>query len=441
MLQKVNPLLYQFYPGGNGLGLVCNSSVHRRPLEMNMHTTGARAGLQAKRTPWHKTKKRVRGNHNWQCGSWKWHWLNKATTLFVYFVFNEGSAKSGILDVFQDNYPMNDVSPSYDNSDLLSAWDVRFYDLDNPVRQSVMETSRLASLVSNLSFTGLLGTGLLASAIQPENSIVLPALGAALLIPTAKAIQNWCRERRRPENPEPIGAVLKTAARRMSWDRPFLTVIGVAAIATTMLAVHVASPDYNYGYLKDSTSITRLAEKGANNKLFNKDNPLESAAQTIKSLSSSNRTGAQEKAETLKKASLDYLRASLANKNSAEYKKIFSVEESATIGGTPYLKDALPSSVTAQYTAQALFTVANAARTTSKEVSRDMKGYYVYSLIQLCRYANNPETKQVVNQSWKAMAAKIVVHTSNNKTSRTSFQTDIQGTVAATCYDNSFMPP
>ena len=83
-------------------------------------------------------------------------------------------------------------------------------------------------------------------------------------------IRDWCKTRRDAKEPEPIGKAVTTAARHMgkTWSKLSLAALGAAAIASTMVAAHVASPDYDYAQLKSSTSLTRLAEPGVSNKIL-----------------------------------------------------------------------------------------------------------------------------------------------------------------------------
>lgn len=319
----------------------------------------------------------------------------------------------------------------------------QFFDYLSPAQQqSLHETHKLAAIVTNISFTGLLGAGLVASAIQPENSFAIAALGAVLLIPTGNAVRKWCRQRRVPENPEPLGDVLKTTVNRIKdWGWISLAAIGAAAIATTMLAAHVAKPDYDYAYLKNSTSSTRLADPGASNKKFNKDNLLQNAAWTLTGLSEATRGNAAEKGDALKQSMIDYLRATVAKEGTPAYKNLFSAKEAETIGAAPYLRELLPASVTSQYITQAFATVKNVPLTAKgKEISGEAKTEYVQALTQLCKYANNPETKEAVNQSWLATATKVTYNRTQKTPTSSPFQKGIQEKVTEACSDNSFMP-
>ena len=289
-------------------------------------------------------------------------------------------------------------------------------------KQKESESIHISSVVVGLAYTGIWNAGLVAAALQPENNLMSAAIGAPGLLLTGCLVRDWCKTRRDAKEPEPIGKAVTTAARHMgeTWSKLSLAALGAAAIASTMFAAHVASPDYDYAQLKSSTSLTRLAEPGVSNKILESFNmqgianninsrgsttPLASAETTIKDLSSSTRGIALERTEILKQASIDYLRAALANKDGPAYKSVFQKSESQTIANSPYLKEILPDSVKTEFATEALANIsAIQVRSMGKrKVSGELKNSYTYSLIQLCRYANNPETKEAVNQNWLAM--------------------------------------
>lgn len=332
-----------------------------------------------------------------------------------------------------------------DNPDILTDWDVRDYPEDSPVRQSVMETSRLAAIVKRLSFTGLLGAGLIASGFQPEQSIGVVALGAVLLIPTALAIQSWCAQRRIPKKPEPLVDVLKTAVRRIPKRLDFsLTIVGVTAIACTMLAVNMAEPDYDYPYLQNSTSMTRLGDSNASNKSFDgRIPPLSSAAITIESLESATRFDNKERVKALKKASADYLRTTIQKQGSPEYKRLFVTYEEEIVRKTPYLREILPRSMKDQYTMQAIANIEYAARKTSRDVSIEEKRQYIHSLRQVCAFgdpARSAEIQKKIDDSWKIMITKQLVEKSGSTRSYSPFQNGIHNAITADCDKETFSP-
>lgn len=280
-----------------------------------------------------------------------------------------------------------------------------------PERQSILETASIVQIATNFSFTGILGVGLVLSALHPENNPIWGMIGAPLLLPVAASIRAWCKVRKIPEDPEPIGTVLSNAMSGIKkWNKLALATIGAAAIASTLLAAQVASPDYNYAKLKSSTSVTRLADPGVSNKFLSASAPLDFAATTIDDLEASNRSSAPERAKQLKAASVDYLKDVQSKKDSPEYKNLFTISTSNMIISKPYLAFVMTEDTKNAYIEQAFTSLREIPVTEKKPmVSSEAVERYRDAFFKFCRLAkDNLKAKEAVHTAELAMRGKVV---------------------------------